>query len=94
MRYDREELRRRRVAALEVLGGKCSHCPVTDWRCLQIDHVGGGGNKDRKKTSTMDFYRRVLLSVLRGEKKYQLLCANCNWIKRHEEQEAPRVFTR
>jgi len=34
------------------------------------------------------------MSVLAGNKKYQLLCANCNWIKRNEirEKEVIKLF--
>ena len=30
---------------------------------------------------------RVLRSVAENEGRYQLLCANCNWIKRYEKKE-------
>ena len=28
------------------------------------------------------YYRRIIQSEKNGEGKYQLLCANCNWMKR------------
>jgi len=32
-------------------------------------------------------YKLVLQSVQNKENKYQLLCANCNWIKRYEDKD-------
>ena len=56
----------------------------TDERCLQIDHVYGGGVKEVKELS----YHTRLLKYLRDTSgMYQLLCANCNWIKRHKNNE-------
>jgi len=75
-----------RVAALEILGNKCCKCGFTDTRALQIDHINGGGVKDRKNT-TGNFSKKVIESFLNKENKYQLLCANCNWIKRFENKE-------
>lgn len=59
----------------------------TDERCLQIDHIYGGGNKEVKELS----YSTRLLKYLEDMTgMYQLLCANCNWIKRHENNETKR----
>jgi hypothetical protein len=80
-----------RNKAIECLGGKCSNpnCLVPggckDFRCLQIDHIYGNGNHDNRKSSA--YYNRVIESFKKGERKYQLLCANCNWIKRCENKE-------
>lgn len=51
----------------------------TDIRCLQIDHVNGGGVKEVKALS-YTVRLKMYLEDITG--KYQLLCANCNWIKR------------
>jgi hypothetical protein len=59
-----------------------------DWRAPQIDHVNGGGNKAWVRCSGPDrYYREIMASITAGEKEYQLLCANCNQIKRHERSE-------
>jgi hypothetical protein len=57
----------------------------TDPRSFQIDHVYDDGWKDkslrtglRKKPN----WTRILAEVEAGSDRYQLLCANCNWIKR------------
>jgi len=81
-------LRKIRSAALEALGGECIKCGFNDKRALQIDHINGGGSKERKKRNhTGTFHKHVLRSFLNKENKYQLLCANCNWIKRFENNE-------
>jgi len=33
------------------------------------------------------YYRFILNEIKAGSKDYQLLCANCNWIKKFEEKE-------
>ena len=73
--YAREYARRRRLAAIQLLGGVCEHCGFDDYRALQIDHIKGQRGK-REAGNT------VVAKILRGEiEEYQLLCANCNWIK-------------
>jgi len=79
--------RQYRVKALEILGNKCVRCGFSDLRALQVDHVNGGGTKEHKKYGTS---RGIYMQVIRTENKdgkYQLLCANCNWIKREDNKE-------
>lgn len=86
--YQKEYNSRRRLGVIKLLGGKCKHCGFERKDALQIDHVNGDGFKDRKslkKKATL--YDRVRFDVSHGSKKYQLLCANCNWIKRAENGE-------
>lgn len=78
--------RRERDAALAILGGLCVKCGFSDKRALQIDHINGDGINDRRKTFGR-YHVRVVESVIAKENKYQLLCANCNWIKRFENKE-------
>lgn len=75
-----------RAQILALLGGRCRRCSFSDARALQIDHVDGGGKRDAGKGG-LHYYRRVLKSLKREEIRYQLLCANCNWIKRAERGE-------
>ena len=73
-----------RLRVLMLFGGKCQCCGFSDPRALQVDHIDGGGNQERKVLKgTGSRYKAVLADPAR----YQLLCANCNWIKREEEQE-------
>jgi len=84
----REKNRKIRLEAINILGGKCVKCGFKDWRALQIDHVKGEGMKERKKTHcSSSYYRKVFEEIKNGSDKYQLLCANCNWIKRYENNE-------
>lgn len=86
--YQKENQRKKRLAILEIMGSKCVRCGFNDKRALQIDHIKGGGVKSRKKeTSGKGYAHFVLQSFLKGEGRYQLLCANCNWIKRDENNE-------
>ena len=86
--YYFNRVRRFKKSAHEILGGICVRCGFSDSRALQIDHINGNGSKLRKKTSSSyELYKDVIKSVSNGENKYQLLCANCNWIKRFENKE-------
>jgi hypothetical protein len=75
-----------RKAITGLLGDKCVMCGFNDPRALQIDHVNGGGCKEIRNM-TKSYYKSVLEKLLSGSKDYQLLCANCNWIKRFENKE-------
>lgn len=77
-----------RSKVIDGYGGKCNRCGFTDPRALQVDHVNGGGTQEtanRWKGSVRSFlYWLVNNNFPDG---YQLLCANCNSIKRIENQE-------
>lgn len=78
-KYMRELKEIYRMKVVVKLGSKCLHCGFSDSRALQIDHVNGGGKQEMKTINRLAFYKRVFEDVYG---KYQLLCANCNWIKR------------
>ena len=81
-----------RYEALSKLGNRCSRCGFSDERALQIDHISGGGTKERGgKGYGPAFYKEVVSSLIINEGKFQLLCANCNWIKRVENKENRRM---
>jgi hypothetical protein len=69
------------------LGEYCCKCGFSDRRALQIDHINGGGTRMRRVMSTKKIYETVLNSSGAG---YQILCANYNWLKRHEDREMTR----
>lgn len=71
-----------RQRVIDKLGSKCAKCGFADSRALQVDHVEGDGWKDRGNQYGM--YKKILA----GQEGYQLLCANCNWIKRSINDEA------
>ena len=83
---DRKYYNEKRFELLEYLGGKCKKCAFDDPRALQIDHINGGGNQEVR--AGISFNSHSLLKRVRNDpEKYQLLCANCNWIKRYENKE-------
>lgn len=82
-----------RNKVLSLLGNQCSS-PNCRWinedgtmgctlkACLQIDHVRGGGRREKEKGASL------LRKVLRDKTgAYQLLCSNCNWLKRETNKE-------
>jgi len=61
----------------------CVRCDNTDMRVLTLDHINGGGCKDRK--SKPDFYSRLRKQGY--PEGYQTLCMNCQFIKKFENKE-------
>jgi len=77
-----------RMLIFNLLGNRCAKCGFSDPRALQIDHIHGGGEKDRLAAGNYQAYlKKIIKSIQSGSKDYQLLCANCNWIKRYEKGE-------
>jgi len=74
------------MKAITKLGGKCAICGFSDERALQIDHIKGGGIQDVKKHGN---HYTMYKHILENPDGYQVLCANCNWIKRHRNHELP-----
>jgi len=91
----RDELvKQRKELMFSVLGKFCSRCNFSDERALQIDHINGfDRNKERRIYNMKQYYLVVYNSVVNNENKYQILCANCNWIKKHENKETPKGYS-
>lgn len=90
--WQRKQRQKIKSETLSLLGNSCLKCGFSDPRALQIDHVHGKGNKELQKFRNPDgYYRFVLKQIKSGSKDYQLLCANCNWIKRDENKETIRI---
>lgn len=85
--YNRINIARLRNEIIDKFGAKCKNCGFADRRALQIDHVRGGGSKELKKNNGSKYLKNVLASFSQEENPYQLLCANCNWIKRYTHNE-------
>lgn len=81
-------LRKKKLRAVALFGGKCERCGFTDWRALQFDHKYNDGSRDRKlvRQNAHGYYDYIM----KNPEKFSLLCSNCNWIKRFEVQEAGR----
>jgi hypothetical protein len=75
----------RREKIIETLGAKCSRCGYDDKRALVIDHIEGGGTKERGEMGG-GYYSKVLEKIKEGSKEYQILCCNCNHIKNVETE--------
>jgi len=91
--YMRKRLIVTKEKLLSEFGGRCKKCDIADYRVLQLDHINGGGGKSRKNgefKSTRQFFKEVLSDPGKFQ-KYQILCANCNWIKRIENGEIRRL---
>ena len=88
----RNHHKKQRIEFLLAVGDcKCAHCGFSDWRALQIDHIHGDGNKERKDHgwsgrtwNTMRNKEKILTS----KDRYQILCANCNSIKKYDKKES------
>ncbi len=78
---------RLRTMVMDALGGPvCLRCGFDDVRALTIDHKNGGGTNHRREAVSMwSIYRHAL----ENPDLYQVLCWNCNYIKRIEEGEIP-----
>ena len=77
-----------------LLGNQCVKCGMKDKRVLQIDHIEGGGYKHKKiKGCGMSYYEEILESIKNKENKYQLLCANCNFIEGIEKGYRTSIWT-
>jgi len=75
-----------RENVIDVYGATCMICGFKDKRALQIDHINGGGSKQRKIMSP----RQLLFYLKRNnfpKENYQILCANCNSIKKMKKKE-------
>lgn len=76
----------RRVKLLDLYGGKCVTCGVSDYRSLHIDHVYGDGHEH--KLQKPHYYARYLDFVAGVDSgRFQLLCAGCNMRKRRANNE-------
>jgi|SRR5580658_3673235 hypothetical protein len=97
--------KRLRTQVFDTLGNRCAS-PTCQWinadgsrgctdpRCLQIDHKKGGGYQAMKKAGNNYNHLKEIAADPEIHEHYQLLCANCNWIKRHENKEFNRVGSR
>lgn len=56
---------------------KCLFCPQNDIRCLNLDHIKGGGRKHQRQVGNVYQY----LKNNNFPPGFQILCQNCNWLK-------------
>lgn len=81
------EVQRVRLKTLEHIKypAVCERCGESNFLVLTIDHINNDGQEERKKHSTIQTWRRILkMKKNDARKRYQVLCRNCNWLKRIE----------
>jgi hypothetical protein len=71
----------------EMLGNKCCRCGYSNPMALQLDHLLKKEKNEKRKESWDNYIRNPDLTPITIIFKYQILCANCNWIKRVENKE-------
>ena len=77
----------KKIKMFNLLGGVfCVKCGINDIRTLQLDHKYGGGKEEIKEFGDYD---KMLIFYFNNPNiaihDLQVLCANCNWIKRSED---------
>ena len=89
--YPKRKWQNVKSVVFDLYGRKCVRCGFSDMRALQLDHVKDDGNLNRirkrdgkRVTKTQPAWYDAMKSY--RPEKYQILCANCNWIKRHERE--------
>lgn len=70
-----------------MFGNKCTRCGFDDQRALQIDHIDGAKEPMGHKHRSGNGLYGAIHKGLKSPEEFQLLCANCNWIKRYEQDE-------
>jgi hypothetical protein len=78
--YVRASNRRLRLEVLYHYGTKCACCGVDHFEFLVIDHIDGGGKKQRREQGLSGSY--ALYRWLRRNNYppgYRVLCHNCNF---------------
>lgn len=75
-----------RYKFLQMYGNKCACCGETYVPFLTLDHVRGDGKMDRtsytgKPCNSYNAYRNAIKYY--NPQKYQILCMNCNFVKKN-----------
>lgn len=76
----RQRTKRLRMRVISAYGGACACCGETNYEFLAIDHVGGGGARERRTvpalSGTYSFCKHI--EALGFPSCYRVLCHNCN----------------
>jgi 5-methylcytosine-specific restriction endonuclease McrA len=100
--FTKEELRERsrqqreriRENILTLFGRKCTRCGYDrDVRALQVDHIY---RTTAPRNSTARSGYGLYIRILNGTfpvSDFQLLCANCNWLKKLDNKEHSPITT-
>jgi len=88
LKTESERLVNMRLKIHKILNqNSCVYCGYSTWAALQFDHINGGGNKMRREfNSGRAMYRYYIKNPDITKKELQIVCANCNFIKRDKER--------
>jgi len=87
MNNDRRKYVRLKARLFALLGKSCVRCGFSDPRALQVDHINGCLEaRDSQGRSGRSLYKRIVQGKV-SHHEFQILCANCNWIKKFENKE-------
>src|SRR6185436_18369340 len=94
--YQRQSMKKQykqaKYTLFNFLGNKCTWCGILDKRVLELDHIKDDGEQDRAKLNgRIHFYYAKHLDE--AKEKLQILCCNCNRIKKYERQTSSRHLT-
>jgi hypothetical protein len=84
---DTRQRHRTKLKVIQLLGGKCARCGVSDPRVLQVHHRNGGGNVERREKGDKASGYKFYSAIIHGERPIddlELLCANCNILAEYE----------
>ena len=84
-RRAKQKLRR---TLFDTYGHECVRCGFDDKRALTLDHKLNNGAEERANLGERGVYRRAARNYLPDE--YQILCMNCQFIKRREVADESR----
>ena len=89
----REQSHRRKIKALTHYSPnlRCQHCGFSDVRALSIDHINNDGYSHRKKLGRRGGAIYCWLITNNFPPGYQVLCMNCQFIKRFEQRKSITV---
>lgn len=68
-----------RTKVLAAYGAKCACCGERQKEFLALDHVNGGGNKERREKGLSTSAQMYMVAIHEGfPARFRLLCHNCN----------------
>ena len=82
--HTRNRRRKLREIAINHYGGsppKCACCGEKEIRFLTLDHINGGGRKDRLSKNNLSGGLSGWIVKNNFPGGFQVLCMNCNWGK-------------
>lgn len=82
--HSRKAKAKERERLYEIYGHVCAICGFSDKRALTLDHRLNNGNEERRQLGERGVYRKAKAGYAPDE--YQILCMNCQFIKRVEDK--------